>query len=138
MVAGGSMVGSLFSADAWNNVTFTAGEVKNPRRNLPLSLALGTGLVIVLYILANIAYVVALPVEGTKNAPTTFERGISRAQDDRVATAIMEEVSPKLGLDRIGSNFGPNFMAVAIMVSTFGDFITRWLAMACSSSRWAG
>ena len=55
MVAGGSMVGSLFSADAWNNVTFTAGEVKNPRRNLPLSLALGTGLVIVLYMLANIA-----------------------------------------------------------------------------------
>jgi APA family basic amino acid/polyamine antiporter len=120
MVAGGSMVGSLFSADAWNNVTFTAGEVKNPRRNLPLSLALGTGLVIVLYILANVAYVVTLPVQGTESASTTFERGISHAQDDRVATAIMEEVSPKLGLDRISSNFGPAFMAVAIMVSTFG------------------
>jgi APA family basic amino acid/polyamine antiporter len=120
MVAGGSMVGSLFSADAWNNVTFTAGEVKNPRRNLPLSLALGTGLVIVLYILANVAYVMALPVQGNESASTTFERGISHAQDDRVATAIMEEVSPKLGLDRISSNFGPNFMAVAIMVSTFG------------------
>jgi APA family basic amino acid/polyamine antiporter len=120
MVAGGSMVGSLFSADAWNNVTFTAGEVKNPRKNLPLSLALGTGLVIVLYILANVAYVVALPVQGREGAPTTFQRGISHAQDDRVATAIMEEVSPKLGLDRISSNFGPNFMAVAIMVSTFG------------------
>jgi APA family basic amino acid/polyamine antiporter len=120
MVAGGSMVGSLFSADAWNNVTFTAGEVKNPRRNLPLSLTLGTGLVIVLYILANVAYVVTLPVQGTENASTTFERGISHAQEDRVATAIMEEVSPKLGLDRISSNFGPAFMAVAIMVSTFG------------------
>ena len=120
MVAGGSMVGSLFSADAWNNVTFTAGEVKNPRRNLPLSLTLGTGLVIVLYILANVAYVVTLPVQGVENASTTFERGISHAQDDRVATAIMEEVSPKLGLDRISSNFGPAFMAVAIMVSTFG------------------
>jgi len=120
MVAGGSMVGSLFSADAWNNVTFTAGEVKNPRRTLPLSLALGTGLVIVLYILANVAYLAALPVRGIENAPTTFERGISQAQDDRVATALMEEVSPKMGLDRITPNFGPNFMAVAIMISTFG------------------
>jgi APA family basic amino acid/polyamine antiporter len=120
MVAGGSMVGSLFSADAWNNVTFTAGEVKNPRRNLPLSLAMGTGLVIVLYILANVAYLAALPVEGVKDAPTTFERGIGHAQDERVATALMEEVSPKLGLDRISPNFGPAFMAVAIMISTFG------------------
>jgi APA family basic amino acid/polyamine antiporter len=120
MVAGGSMVGSLFSADAWNNVTFTAGEVKNPRRNLPLSLAIGTGLVIILYVLANVAYVSALPVQGVEGASTTFERGISYAQDDRVATALMEEVSPKLGLDRITPNFGPAFMAVAIMVSTFG------------------
>jgi len=114
------MVGSLFSADAWNNVTFTAGEVKNPRRNLPLSLAIGTGMVIVLYILANVAYLVALPVNGVSDAPTTFERGISYAQDERVATALMEEVSPKLGLDRITPNFGPDFMAVAIMISTFG------------------
>jgi APA family basic amino acid/polyamine antiporter len=120
MVAGGSMVGSLFSADAWNNVTFTAGEVKNPRRNLPLSLAMGTGLVIVLYILANVAYITALPVDGVKGASTTFERGISHAQDDRVATALMEEVSPNLGLNRITPNFGPAFMAVAIMISTFG------------------
>ncbi|HEV2947494.1 MAG TPA: amino acid permease, partial [Gemmataceae bacterium] len=89
-------------------------------RNLPLSLAIGTGLVIVLYILANVAYVMALQVQGVKDAPTTFERGISHAQDDRVATALMEEVSPKLGLDRITPNFGPAFMAVAIMVSTFG------------------
>jgi APA family basic amino acid/polyamine antiporter len=120
MVAGGSMVGSLFSADAWNNVTFTAGEVQNPRRNLPLSMAMGTGLVIALYILANVAYLAALPVQGSPNASTTFERGIAHAQDDRVATALMEEVSPRLGLDRITPNFGPAFMAVAIMVSTFG------------------
>jgi amino acid transporter len=66
MVVGGAMVGSLFSADAWNNVTFTAGEVKNPRRNLPWSLALGAGLVILLYVLANVAYVAALPVRGDK------------------------------------------------------------------------
>src|SRR5207244_7093559 len=55
----GAMVGSLFAADAWNNVTFTAGETKNPRRNLPLSLAMGTGLVIFLYLLANAAYLAA-------------------------------------------------------------------------------
>ena len=51
-------MGSLFSSDAWNNITFTAGEVKNPKRNIPLSLAAGTGLVISLYILANVAYLV--------------------------------------------------------------------------------
>ncbi len=68
MVLSGAMVGSLFAADAWNNVTFTAGEVQNPRRNLPLSLALGTGLVIVLYLLANLAYVAALPVRGDQEA----------------------------------------------------------------------
>src|SRR5262249_52109174 len=64
MVAGGAMVGSLFSADAWNNVTFTAGEVRNPRRNLPLSLLFGTGLVITLYLLANVAYLSVLRVNG--------------------------------------------------------------------------
>src|SRR3954451_8991246 len=63
MVAGGAMDGSLFAADAWNNVTFTAGEVRNPRRNLPLSLVLGTVLVIGLYLLANVAYLAALPVQ---------------------------------------------------------------------------
>ena len=57
-----SQTGSLFSADAWNNITFTAGEVKDPRRNIPLSLALGTIVVIGLYLLANVAYLVTLPV----------------------------------------------------------------------------
>src|SRR5262249_41189112 len=64
MVVGGAMVGSLFSADAWNNITFTAGEIKHPRPNLPMSLFLGTGLVIVLYLLANVAYIRSLPVLG--------------------------------------------------------------------------
>ena len=64
MVAGGAMVGSLFSSDAWNNVTFTAGEVQNPRRTLPLSLVCGTGLVTGLYLLANVAYLCDLPVMG--------------------------------------------------------------------------
>ena len=61
---------SLFSADAWNNITFTAGEVKDPRRNIPLSLALGTGLVMVLYLLANVAYLVTLPLEAVQHAPS--------------------------------------------------------------------
>jgi len=95
-----SQVGSLFSSDAWNNITFTAGEVKNPRRNIPLSLALGTGLVTLLYLLANLAYLCLLPLEGIKHAP-----------DDRVATAAVETVF---------SGGGAVIMAVAIMISTFG------------------
>src|SRR6202040_972990 len=61
---------SLFSADAWNNVTFTAGEVKEPRRNIPLSLAFGTILVIGLYLLANVAYLAALPFAAIQSAPS--------------------------------------------------------------------
>ena len=95
-----AQVGSLFSSDAWNNVTFIAGEVKNPRRNLPLALAVGTGLVTVLYILANLAYLCLLPLDQIQHAP-----------DDRVATAAIETVFH-------GS--GPIVMAVAIMISTFG------------------
>ena len=111
MVFGAALVGSLFSADAWNNVTFTAGEVRDPRRNLPLSLVLGVGLVIALYILANIAYMAALPVRGSEGAAAPFERGIAHARDDRVATAVLELVSPGVGV---------YLMAAAIMVSTFG------------------
>ena len=73
---GVAQVGSLFSADAWNNITFTAGEVKNPRRDVPLSLALGTVIVITLYLLANVAYLLTLPLAQIQSAP-----------DDRVATA---------------------------------------------------
>jgi APA family basic amino acid/polyamine antiporter len=95
-----SQTGSLFSADAWNNITFTAGEVKDPRRNVPLALALGTGLVMSLYVLANLAYLVSLPLEQIQQAPA-----------DRVATAALEVALPGIGTI---------FMAVAIMVSTFG------------------
>lgn len=95
-----SQVGSLFSSDAWNNVTFTAGEVKNPRRNVPLSLALGTGLVTVLYLLANLAYLLMLPLPQIQHPP-----------DDRVATAA---------IDTVFHGAGPAIMAVAIMISTFG------------------
>ncbi len=111
MVAAGAMVGALFSSDAWNNVTFIAGEVKNPRRTLPLSLVLGTVLVITLYVLANVAYLAVLPVQGDPAGATAAERGIAYARDDRVATAVMERASPGLGV---------TFIAVAVMVSTFG------------------
>jgi amino acid transporter len=187
MVLGGAMVGSLFSADSWNNITFTAGEVRNPRRNLPWSLALGTILVIGLYLLANFAYLAALPLKADDKAvldktarlraaeskaaseesnikhleaeiakaqlrilnkegdperertfikhleksakdrqvelgktrqqiqdlgaEVTFARGIDKAKDDRVGTAVLERASP---------NFGVPLMAIAIMISTFG------------------
>ena len=111
MVIGAAMVGSLFSADAWNNVTFTAGETRNPRRNLPLSLMLGTTLVIGLYLLANVTYLATLPIEGTVDGATPLARGISHAKDDRVGTAVLELVAPNLGVP---------LMAVAIMISTFG------------------
>jgi APA family basic amino acid/polyamine antiporter len=91
---------SLFSADAWNNITFTAGEVINPRRNVPLSLALGTIIVIGLYLLANVAYLAALPFAAIQNAPS-----------DRVASETANVIFP---------GAGATIMAVAIMVSTFG------------------
>ena len=91
---------SLFSADAWNNITFTAGEVKDPRRNIPLSLAFGTFLVIGLYLLANVAYLATLPFASIQNAPS-----------DRVAVATANVIFPGLGA---------TIMAVAIMISTFG------------------
>ena len=97
---GVSQVGSLFSADAWNNIGFTAAEVKNPKRDVAVSMALGTIIVITLYCLANLAYLFALPLAQIQNAP-----------DDRVATAALNAI------------FGPAgalMMAGAIIVSTFG------------------
>lgn len=91
---------SLFSADAWHNVTFTAGEVKDPKRNLPLSLLLGTGGVIALYLLANVAYLVTLRFEDIQKVPS-----------DRVGAASAEVIFPGIGA---------TLMAAAIMVSTFG------------------
>jgi len=108
---GVAMVGSLFAMDAWNNVTFTAAEVKNPSRNLPFSLALGTGTVILLYTLANFSYLRVLPLAGDPQASNALARGIEFAADGRVGTAAMQVI------------FGPSgaiLMAVAILVSTFG------------------
>ena len=95
-----AQIGSLFAADAWNNITFTAGEVRNPARNVPLSLMLGAGLVIALYILANFAYLTVLSFDQVQHAPS-----------DRVAAAMFQQVFPGLGAGLI---------AVAIMISAFG------------------
>src|SRR5689334_11952018 len=92
-----AQVGSLFSADAWNNVTFTAGEVKNPSRNLPLSLALGTGVVIALYVACNFIYLCALPLNGFQGGGTVLARGINHATEDRVATAVMTQMFGSAG-----------------------------------------
>jgi len=106
-----AQVGSLFSADAWNNVTFTAGEVKNPSRNLPLALALGTGIVIGLYVAVNFIYLSVLPLHGDPYGTTVLARGIQYATADRVGTAVM--------LQMFGYA-GAALMAFAILVSTFG------------------
>src|SRR5215510_1309967 len=106
-----AQVGSLFSADAWNNVTFTAGEVKNPKRNLPLSLAIGTGDVITLYFLSNVIYLNHLPLDGDPNGADVVARGIKYATGERVGTAVMQQMF---------GGTGASLMAVAILISTFG------------------
>jgi len=106
-----AQTGSLFSADAWNNVTFTAAEVKNPSRNLPLALAMGSGVVITLYILANFVYLMVLPLHGDKYGFSDMARGIQYANQDRVGTAVM--------LQMFGAT-GAAIMAIAILISTFG------------------
>jgi APA family basic amino acid/polyamine antiporter len=92
--------GSLFSADSWHDVSLIAGEVRNPGRNVPLAMALGSGIVIVLYLLVNVAYLVSLPLPAIQQAP-----------EDRIATAMLERVFP---------GTGTALMATAIMISTFG------------------
>jgi len=110
-VIGVAMVGSLFAADAWNNVTFVAGEVRDPERNLPRSLALGTGFVIAIYLLANVAYLCVLPLRGAPDGATVLDRGIQFAAEDRVATAVAEVAF---------GHSGGVLMALAVMISTFG------------------
>jgi len=95
-----SMVGSIFSSDAWNNVTFIAGEIKNPQRNIGLSLFLGTLIVTIIYVSANLMYLYVLPLDH-----------IAFAQNDRVAIAAA---------NNIFGSAGTIVIAVMIMVSTFG------------------
>jgi basic amino acid/polyamine antiporter, APA family len=104
-------VGSLFSADSWNNITFTAGEVRNPRRNIPLSLILGTGFVLTAYFLASLAYLLVLPLHGDPNGTTILARGIQYASEDRVGTAALAQIF---------HSTGAYLMAAAILISTFG------------------
>ena len=99
-VLGVALVGSLFSSDSWNNVTFTAGETRHPQRNVPLSLLLGVGLVSILYLLANYAYLLVLPFEQIQNAA-----------QDRVGTAAASAILGPVAVQ---------VMAAGIMVSTFG------------------
>jgi APA family basic amino acid/polyamine antiporter len=108
---GSALVGSLFSSDAWNNVTFAAAEVHSPQRNLPRALIYGTGLVCLLYLLANISYLVALPLHGVANGATVLDRGIQYATQDRVASAVAETIF---------GGVGASIMAIAILISTFG------------------
>jgi APA family basic amino acid/polyamine antiporter len=95
-----AQIGALYAADAWNNITFTAGEVRNPTRNIPLSLALGTIIVIGLYVCANFAYVVVLPFNEIQHAPS-----------DRVASTMFHAIFPSIG---------PMLIAIAIMIAAFG------------------
>ncbi len=150
MIFGGAMVGALFSADAWNNITFAAGEIRNPKRNLPMSLALGTGTVVLLYVAANLAYVEALPVRGNLEAATKLEA--ESVQLERDAQKLVDqgkineagelrgkanqrigEAARARGIDnardgRVGTavlelyspHWGAPIMAIAIMISTFG------------------
>src|SRR5437763_2737452 len=119
-----AQVGSLFSSDAWNNVTFTAAEVENPRRNLPLSLALGPGLVTILYIAANFVYLMVLPLHGNPHGTTVLAHGIQYAADDRVGPAVMQQA--------FGAS-GAVLMALAILLSTVGCDNGRILAGARGS-----
>lgn len=108
---GTALVGSLFSADAWYNVTYISGEVINPKRNVPLSLAFGTLLVSVIYLLTNFVYIKILPLSGSPEGTDALSRGIQFAADDRVATSAMSVVF---------GDYAAVIMAVFIMISTFG------------------
>lgn len=113
LVLGTAMIGSLFSSDAWNNVTFIAGEIKEPQKNIPRSLLLGTGIVTLLYLLANITYLTLLPLHGNPDATDVVGQGIqfAGAGTDRVGTAAASIIF---------GNAAVYLMAILIMISTFG------------------
>ena len=108
---GATIINSLFSSDAWNNVTFIAGEIKEPKKNIPRSLFLGTLIVTIIYLLANVAYLTLLPINGTPDSGSVFGDGIMFASEDRVGTAAA---------NMIMGNIGVFVMAGLIMISTFG------------------
>ena len=106
-----AMVGSLFSADAWNNIAFAGEEVKEPHRNLARSMAYGTAIVTLLYTLANVAYLCLLPLHGSAEGASIVERGIQHATEDRVGTAALQSL--------LGPS-GAYVMAAFVVISTFG------------------
>jgi basic amino acid/polyamine antiporter, APA family len=108
---GSSIINPLFSSDAWNNVTFIAGEIKEPKKNIPKSLFFGTLIVTLLYILANLSYLSLLPLKGAAEGSDALSRGMQFASEDRVGTAAASIIF---------GNVGVFIMAILIMVSTFG------------------
>jgi len=127
MQLGAAMVGALFAADAWANVTFAAGEVRDARRTVPRALLLGTGLVCVLYLVTNVAYLNVLPLAGTADGADVLARGIQHAAADRVGSAAIERLA--------GGAVGARLMALAVMVSTFG--CANGLVLAGARVAWA-
>jgi APA family basic amino acid/polyamine antiporter len=108
---GAALVGSLFSSDAWNNVTFAAAEVRDPAKNLPRALLFGTGLVTLLYLLTNVSYLNVLPLAGSPDGADVMARGLTHATEDRVGVAVAQQI--------FGGS-AATIMAIAILVSTFG------------------
>jgi basic amino acid/polyamine antiporter, APA family len=113
MAMGTALIGPLFSSDSWNNATFIAGEMKNPRRNVALSLLIGTGIVTTIYILANLAYLTLLPLKGSPTATDVLGQGIQFAGggSDRVGTAAAS---------MIFGSISAALMSGLVMISTFG------------------
>ncbi len=111
IAVGMAMVGSIFAADAWYNITYTSDEVINPKKTIARSLFVGTLTVCLIYFLVNVVYIIALPVRGIPDGATVMERGIQFASEDRVGTAAIYGI------------FGKNaelLMAVVVVISTFG------------------
>lgn len=106
-----AMIGPIFSSSAWNTITYTAGEIIEPKRNIPRSLFLGTLGVAILYALANLSYLALLPAVGVPNGADVAAHGISFADQERVGTAAAEVLF---------DDWGADIMAVFIMISTFG------------------
>src|SRR5437867_12433144 len=124
---GAAMVGALFAADAWANVTFAAAEVRDAPRTVPRALLAGTMLVCLLYLATNVAYLNVLPLRGSPEGSDVFARGIQHATADRVGTAVMERLA--------GGPVGATLMAVAVMISTFG--CVNGLVLAGARVAWA-
>lgn len=108
---GVAMIGSLFASEAWNNITFIAGDIENPRRNVPLSLLFGVMIVLSLFILANLSYLCLLPFHGDPTGADVMAKGIQHAAQDRVGTAAFTAMLGPIGTV---------IMAIMIMISTFG------------------